>query len=190
MEGSTPTPAGERGRGIPQGTIPWYPTDATMSHTSACWFIFFYVFQLSTFNTSTVIVPRRQRAAGTQRNTIPWDIPYIGYSIFHNTLGMGYAISHGTIFLPSTINTSNRVFTIYQTMLGWKTYKYFFYETDDLPQPSANPTQQKWGLKWHLGHFFPRQIVFRGLGLVLYRKQTTRNLTQPNSPQTPSCIVS
>ena len=33
--------------------------------------------------------------------------------------------------------------------------------------------------RWHLGHFSPRQIVFRGLGLVLYRKQTTRNPTQP-----------
>ena len=28
---------------------------------------------------------------------------------------------------------------------------------------------------------------FRGLGLILYRKQTTRNPTQPIYPQTPSC---
>ena len=41
----------------------------------------------------------------------------------------------------------------------------------------------------HLGHFFPRQIFFRGLGLILYRKQTTRNPTQPNSPQTPYYLV-
>ena len=34
--------------------------------------------------------------------------------------------------------------------------------------------------KRQLGHFSPRQ-----LGLVLYRKQTTRNLTQPHYPQTP-----
>ena len=35
--------------------------------------------------------------------------------------------------------------------------------------------------------FFPQQIPFRGLGLILYinRKQTTRNPTQPNPPQTP-----
>ena len=30
-----------------------------------------------------------------------------------------------------------------------------------------------------MGHFFPQHISFRGLGLALYRKQTTRNLTQP-----------
>ena len=52
------------------------------------------------------------------------------------------------------------------------------------PQPEANPTQGKLGQKWHLGHFFPQQIIFRGLGLILYRKQATRNPTQPNSPQT------
>ena len=36
-----------------------------------------------------------------------------------------------------------------------------------------------------MGHFFAHQIFFRVLGLVLYSKQTTRNLTQPNSPQHP-----
>ena len=49
----------------------------------------------------------------------------------------------------------------------------------------GQPTKEKLGEKWHMGHFFPQQIVFRGLGLALYRKQTTRNLTQPNSPRTP-----
>ena len=38
------------------------------------------------------------------------------------------------------------------------------------PQPKANPTQEKIGEKWQLGHFFAQQIFFRGLGLVLYRK--------------------
>ena len=33
-----------------------------------------------------------------------------------------------------------RVFAIYQMMLGWKTYKYY-YETDELPNP--RPTQPK-----------------------------------------------
>ena len=49
------------------------------------------------------------------------------------------------------------------------------------PQPKANPTQERKNRlkKWCLGHFFPQQIIFRGLGLVLYRKQTTRSLTQP-----------
>ena len=37
-----------------------------------------------------------------------------------------------------------------------------------------------------MGHFFPQQIFnsFRGLAFVLYRKQTTRNLNQPNSSNT------
>ena len=33
--------------------------------------------------------------------------------------------------------------------------------------------------------FFPQQILFRGMGLILNRKQTTTNLTQTTSPQTP-----
>ena len=37
-----------------------------------------------------------------------------------------------------------RVFAIYQIMLGWKTYKYY-YETDELPKPKANSTQAKLG---------------------------------------------
>ena len=47
------------------------------------------------------------------------------------------------------------------------------------PKPKANPTQEKIGQKWYLGHFFPQQIFFRGLGLVLCRKQTTRKLRTP-----------
>ena len=35
---------------------------------------------------------------------------------------------------------STRVFAIYQILLGWKTYKYY-YETDELPNP--RPTQPK-----------------------------------------------
>ena len=77
-----------------------------------------------------------------------------------------------------------RVLAIYQIMLGWKTYKYY-YETDELPNPRPTQPQEKLGWKCHLGRFFPQQIFFRGLGLVLLRKPTTRNLTQPHSPQTP-----
>ena len=71
------------------------------------------------------------------------------------------------------------VFAIYLILLGWKSK--YYYETDELPNPRLNPTQEK----WHLGNFFPQQIIFRGLGLVLFRKQTKRNPTQPNSPETP-----
>ena len=31
-----------------------------------------------------------------------------------------------------------------------------------------------------MGRFFKQQVFFRGLGSVLYRKNTTKNLTQPN----------
>ena len=79
---------------------------------------------------------------------------------------------------------SNRVLAIYQIMLGWKTCKHY-YETDELPNP--RPTQPKkeqvksciWATFSHSKYFL------RGMGQVLYRKQTTRNLTQSNSPQTP-----
>ena len=56
-------------------------------------------------------------------------------------------------------------------------------------KPTNSPTQgqpnpRKIGLKVAFGPlFFPQQIVLRGLGIVLYRKQTTRNPTQPNSLQ-------
>ena len=50
------------------------------------------------------------------------------------------------------------VFAIYyQILLGWKTCKYY-YETEETPQPKANPTQEKKGYNWQLGHFFPPQI--------------------------------
>ena len=42
----------------------------------------------------------------------------------------------------------------------------------------GQPNPRKIRLKWHLGHFFPQQIFYRGLGLILYRKQTTRNPTK------------
>ena len=52
--------------------------------------------------------------------------------------------------------------------------------TDGQPNPRKNR-----GSKWRLGHFFPQHILFRGMGLALYRKQTARNLAQPNYPRTP-----
>ena len=49
-----------------------------------------------------------------------------------------------------------RVFAICQILMGWKTCKYY-YETDELPNPKANPTQEKIGEKWHFGPLFPTQ---------------------------------
>ena len=37
------------------------------------------------------------------------------------------------------------------------------------------------------GPLFPATNIFTWVGIDLYRKQTTRNLAQINSPQTPCC---
>ena len=73
--------------------------------------------------------------------------------------------------------------------LGWKTQNYY-HETDQVPNPRRTQLNKKKKVKkWQFGPLFPtRQIIFRELGLVLYRKQTTRNLTQPDSPQTRECV--
>ena len=67
----------------------------------------------------------------------------------------------------------------HQIMFGWETYK-CYYETVELPNPRPTQTHEKVGKKWQIGPLFPTaNEVFRGLGLVLYRKQqTTKNPTQ------------
>ena len=64
--------------------------------------------------------------------------------------------------------------------------------TDQLPNPRPTQPKKKKEVKsGNLGHFFsPQQIFFGWLGLVLCRKQTTRNPAQPNLPQTPYTINS
>ena len=69
------------------------------------------------------------------------------------------------------------VFAIYHFVLGWKTYtKYLvnILKPTNSPQPKANPTQEKnrfkrgmWATSSH-----NKKKKKRGLGLVLYRKQT------------------
>ena len=61
-------------------------------------------------------------------------------------------------------------------------------------KPTNSPTQgqayrRKIRLQAAFGPLFPTAITFRWLGLIVYRKQTTRNPPQPNSPQTPSYNV-
>ena len=41
------------------------------------------------------------------------------------------------------------------------------------PRPAQSKKDQVKSGIW--ATFFPQQVVFRGLGLILYRKQTTRN---------------
>ena len=68
------------------------------------------------------------------------------------------------------------------TKLGWvgKHVTVIVKPTNSPTQGQPNPRKIKL-----LGHFFPQQLIFRGFGLVLCRKQNTRNLTQPSSAQTP-----
>ena len=53
--------------------------------------------------------------------------------------------------------------------------------------PTQGPTQPKnnQGKSGIWATFSQKQIFFRGMGLILHRKQTTRNPTQSNPPQTP-----
>ena len=68
----------------------------------------------------------------------------------------------------------------------WARFKYVYYEIDEIPNPRPiQPPPQNKGQKWHLGPFFPQQIIFDGLALILYRKQNTRTPAQPNSLQIP-----
>ena len=60
-----------------------------------------------------------------------------------------------------------------------------YYETDELPNPRPTQPKKNWVKSGVWATFSHSKRVFRGLGLVLYRKRTTRNLTQPNSLQTP-----
>ena len=73
------------------------------------------------------------------------------------------------------------VFAICQILLGWKTFKYY-YETDELPNPRPTQPKKNWVKSGIWATFSHIKYFFRGLGLVLHRKQTTRNLTQPNYP--------
>ena len=52
--------------------------------------------------------------------------------------------------------------------------------TRDKPDPRKNRLKVAFGRS-----FSPRKYFFHGLGVILYRKQTTRNTTQSNSWQTP-----
>ena len=58
---------------------------------------------------------------------------------------------------------NRRVFAtyIYQIMLGWKTCK-DCYETDEVPNPKANPTQEKIGWKWQSRNSSHSKWLFAG----------------------------
>ena len=54
--------------------------------------------------------------------------------------------------------------------------------TSPPPQPKASQTQEKIVLKVAFGAtFYPQHMFFHGLGLILCRKQTTRNPTHPTN---------
>ena len=87
------------------------------------------------------------------------------------------------VLLRAIITLRSRMFAIYLIMLGSKTFvNRMLLWNRPTPQPKANPTQEKWGQKkgasW--ATFSHSEVGFRGLGLILYIKQTARNPTQPN----------
>ena len=65
----------------------------------------------------------------------------------------------------------------------------YYYETDELPNPRPAQPKKNWAKSGIWATFPSQEIVFRGLGLVLYRKQTTRKPTQPSFLQTPCWFV-
>ena len=67
------------------------------------------------------------------------------------------------------------------TKLGWVGK-----HTTNTMKPTNSPTQgQPNPRKNKLGHIFPQRVIFRGLGLILRRKQTTITPTQPDCLPTP-----
>ena len=66
--------------------------------------------------------------------------------------------------LPSV----DTVYTVYQIMLGWKTYTYY-YETDELPNPRPAQNPRKIRVKVAFGPLFPTEELFVswvGIGFV------------------------
>ena len=55
---------------------------------------------------------------------------------------------------------TNRVFAIYQIVLGWKTYEYYC-ETDELPNPRPTQPKKKIAYKCHFSH---SKCFFVGFG--------------------------
>ena len=97
--------------------------------------------------------PRRQKS----RN------PFRDHRNLESTTGRDVIISKnkriraGDFFLRTEPPTHQGcVFAIYQIVLGRKNIysevlRTYYYETDELPQPKANPTQEKLGLKVAFG---------------------------------------
>ena len=64
----------------------------------------------------------------------------------------------------STVEAHIRVFAIYQIMLGWKTYEYF-YETDELPNPKPIQPKKKLVKGGIFGPLFPVGNTFSWVGV-------------------------
>ena len=76
---------------------------------------------------------------------------------------------------------------IYQLLLGWKTLEILLWNRRfSSTQGQPKPRKIRWKVAFGPLFFSPTAtILLLGLGLVLYRKQTTKNPTRPNSPRTP-----
>ena len=79
---------------------------------------------------------------------------------------------------PEYISISHtRVCATYQFWFGWKTCINIIMKPTNSPNPRPTQPKKNQVKKVQFGHFSPYQIVFRGLGLILYRKQ---DCTKPN----------
>ena len=106
---------------------------------------------------------------------------------------VGDAVSVGLVLFDTTLRKLKG--RLYIVLVGCLQYTYLSWvgnihvniimkPTNSRSEGQPNPRNIRLNLT--IGPLFPpQQIVFRGLGLVLYCKQATRNLTQPDSRQTP-----
>ena len=87
--------------------------------------------------------------------------------------------------LPGITNACTLIGCLRYTKLCWvgKYINITMKPTNSPTQGQPNPEKNHNRLKVAFGRLFVTAFLFRGLGLILYRKQTTRNPTQPNSPQ-------
>ena len=63
-------------------------------------------------------------------------------------------------------------------LLGWKTYKYYYTESDELPNPRPTQPKNNQVKSGILATLSPQQIVFRGVGLIYVGNIIQE--TQPN----------
>ena len=90
--------------------------------------------------------------------------------------------------LPTTPLQTLGCLAIYLIILGWKTYK-CYHETDEIPNPKANPTQEKQVKKKLSGHSSHSKYLFVGWDILYTGNRQQETQPNQNSPQTPCSDV-